>query len=763
MVDRHTRKAVLCILLVMLSVVAGGATALSGTAAAQGGGINVLELSTNDPVREGETLVVTAQLECDAAEPCSQEVALRVGGQVRDTVTVYLDETEVVTRDFVWETEVGDAGDYRATVASNDAEDSTGVVVEEDTRDFIVNVEETNSPVIEGNTLAVSATIANTADESDTQPIDLIVGDSTVATTSVSLGPGESETLRIEWETEVGDAGGYTAIVSSEDNTDTAEVIVLEQGEFAVDVDATNSPVVQGEPIDVTATVENTGDETGTQRVELSLDGQVFDSTTVTLEPGDSETVTFTWETANRPTGTYTAGVTTEDGASDATEVTVLDPATFVVNVTRTNSPVVEGDSLDVTATVENGGEARATQTIDLLVGGTAVDSTTVTLEPGESGTVTLSWATIEGDAGEYTAAVAGEDSEDTDRIAVQGPATFAVDIESTNSPITEGGRLDVTAVIENTGGVTATQTIDLTVDGEQPDATSLTLPGGESETVTLHWTTGGGDAGEYTAAVVGEDDEDTTEVRVETPSGANGPDDGPRFEVEIRTTNAPVVAGEPVEVTALVTNVGSETDTQPITLTADGSDRDQQELTLDGGGSESVTLFWRTLHGEAGEYTAAVAGEDDEDTTTVEVTEAGEVPTFSVTIDDVSPPDDSSGRIVVTAIIENVDNRADTQLITLTTDGTQRDQQELTLAGGGSDTVALSWEAEGVDADTIEVEVSSDSDSDTSAAALDGDDGSMSATTWLLLLVLLLVLAGVYYYVRRRRIDERERDIEEA
>ena len=138
-------------------------------------------------------------------------------------------------------------------------------------------------------------------------------------------------------------------------------------------------------------------------------------------------------------------------------------------------------------------------------------------------------------------------------------------------------------------------------------------------------------------------------------------------------------------------------------------------------------------------------------------------MPTFSVTIDDVSPPDDSSGRIVVTATIENVDNRADTQLITLTTDGTQRDQQELTLAGGGSDTVALSWEAEGVDADTIEVEVSSDSDSDTSAAALDGDDGSMSATTWLLLLVLLLVLAGVYYYVRRRRIDERERDIEEA
>lgn len=763
MVDRHTRTAVLFTLLVILSVVAGGATALSGTAAAQPGGINVIELSTNSPVTEGETLVVTAQLECDAAEPCSQEVALRVGGQVRDTISVSLDETEVVTRDFGWETESGDAGRYDAEVVPERGEGrSRSVTVEEDSGGFVVNVEGTNSPVVEGNTLAVTAAIANTAEESDTESVDLIVGDSTVATASVSLGASESETVTIEWETEVGDAGGYTAIVSTKDTTDTAEVIVVEQGEFAVDVAGTNSPVVQGNPLEVTATVENTGDVTGTQRVELALDGQVFDSTTVTLEPGESETVRFTWGTADRLTGTYTAEVTTEDGASDAAEVTVLDPAAFAVTISGTNSPVAEGDPLEVTATVENTGEETATRTVDLLLEGSAVDSTTLTLDPGESATVALSWATIGGDAGEYTAVVASEDDEDSTAVTVQESARFEVEIESTSSPIPEGERLAVTAVVENTGGVTATQTIDLTVDDEEPDATSLTLAGGNSETVTLRWTTGDGDAGEHTAVVASEDDEDAAEVRVETPSG-NGGGDGPRFEVEIETTDAPVVAGEQVEVTALVTNAGSETDTQPITLTTDGGERDRQELTLDGGQSESLALSWQTLHGEAGEYTAVVASEDDEATTTVGVTEASEVPTFSVTIEDVSPPEGDSGRSVVTATIENVDNRADTQLITLTAEGTERDQQELTLSGGGSDTIALSWEAEGLDADTIDVEVSSESDSDASAAALGGDDGSVSTTTWLLVLVLLLVLAGVYYYVRRRRMDERQREIEEA
>ena len=43
----------------------------------------------------------------------------------------------------------------------------------------------------------------------------------------------------------------------------------------------------------ITVTVENFGDSTGTEDVELIIDGLVVDTESVTLSPGESTTVTF--------------------------------------------------------------------------------------------------------------------------------------------------------------------------------------------------------------------------------------------------------------------------------------------------------------------------------------------------------------------------------------------------------------------------------------------------------------------------------------
>ncbi|WP_340104875.1 PKD domain-containing protein [Rhodohalobacter sp. 8-1] len=191
--------------------------------------------------------------------------------------------------------------------------------------------------------------------------------------------------------------------------------------------------------------------------------------------------------------------------------------ANFAVSIDGTNSPITEGESLDVTATIENTGDQSGTQDAILEVGGIQRDATSLSLSAGESQTVTLTWDTSIGDSGDFTATVASEDETTSTSALVLAQENFAVSIDGTNSPITEGESLDVTATIENTGDQSGTQDAILEVGGIQRDATSLSLSAGESQTVTLTWDTSIGDSGDFTATVASEDETTSTSVTIQS------------------------------------------------------------------------------------------------------------------------------------------------------------------------------------------------------------------------------------------------------
>ena len=706
---------------------------------------------TNSPVVEGETLDVTATVENTGDLSDSQNITLAADGTTEDSTTVELAGGESTTVTLSWDTQPGDAGEHTATVASDNDTSSTGVLVEQPAS-FDVAITDTNSPVVAGEALDVTATIENTGDRSDTQSIDLRIGDQPVDDTTVSLDGGETTSVTLSWDTGPGDAGNYTATVASDDDADAADVRVLQPAEFTVDIEETNAPVVAGEPLDITATIENVGEVSGTETVDLTVGGQVIDEVTVTLDGGDSETVTLTWDTGPGDAGNYTARVASEDD-DDTVNVRVreMSSASFAVEIDRTNAPVVTGEEMTVTATVRNTATVQGSGTVELRVGDDRIESREIGLLGGQTRTLTFSWQTDPGDVGDHEVEVVTESDADGTTVLVLRPAEFAVDIEETNSPVVAGETLDVTATITNAGDATDTQTVRLDAVDDRQDGTELTLEGGESETVTLGWETTEDDIGEHTVEVASDDGSDTRTVRITDALGAGG-GDGPFFEVEIQSATSPVAEGEPVEVTALVTNTGTQEGTQPVTLTVGGTERDSVEVTLDDGDSETVTLAWATDRGDAGEQALQVASEDDDDSSDATVT-AADRSTFTVAIDDVVTPTDDTGTYEVTATITNVDEVSDTQRVTLTTDSVERDSLELSLSGGESEVVTFSWEQ---DADReIEVEVASESDRDTSLATLPGDDGSgLDSTTGLLLLLLLLLLAAAaaYYYYRRRR-----------
>ncbi|PSP23384.1 hypothetical protein BRC61_03550 [Halobacteriales archaeon QH_10_65_19] len=155
----------------------------------------------------------------------------------------------------------------------------------------------------------------------------------------------------------------------------------------------------------------------------------------------------------------------------------------------------------------------------------TASDTFTLANEGGLLN-VTVSGVTVPNE-GTFDSSIEFLDAEESDVIAVgndqyeigetsSDPASFAVTIQGTNSPVSEGESLQVDAEIENTGDESGSQTVDLSVDGLGSDQASVSLDGGASTVETFSVDTAEGDAGTYTATVSSEDSSDSTSVEVQ-------------------------------------------------------------------------------------------------------------------------------------------------------------------------------------------------------------------------------------------------------
>jgi len=206
-------------------------------------------------------------------------------------------------------------------------------------------------------------------------------------------------------------------------------------------------------------------------------------------------------------------------------KVSVPKPPNFGVTIDETNSPVTEGEDINVTWTVENTGDKSDTQTTTAKVPGFGSFARTATLDGGESTTEMISLSTRSGDAGMYTLTVESENDTATETVVVESKANFEVTIDGTNSPVTEGDTLNVTTTIENTGDETDTQTVSLSIGGAERDNSTVSLGAGDSTTETLMWSTEEGDADTYTLTVESENDTAAEMVTVEF-GGASSPID---------------------------------------------------------------------------------------------------------------------------------------------------------------------------------------------------------------------------------------------
>jgi flagellin-like protein len=212
----------------------------------------------------------------------------------------------------------------------------------DDPPNFVVRVDNTDSPVAEGETLTVRPTVVNRGDREATQQVELSIdGEGVVDTRTLTLAASESEQLALAWDTASGDAGNYTATVASENDTDSVPVRVLESAVFDVTIDSTNSPIQEGENLTTNSTVENTGEDPDSQAIELNIAGiaEPFDAKRVGLYGGNSTTLTLGNTTEIGDAGIYTVVVASDDTNDTVNFIINGRPTNFTSTQVTDNSP----------------------------------------------------------------------------------------------------------------------------------------------------------------------------------------------------------------------------------------------------------------------------------------------------------------------------------------------------------------------------------------------------------------------------------------
>ena len=228
---------------------------------------------------------------------------------------------------------------------------------------------------------------------------DLDIDDVTVDGSLTTTGDGDIDVSDSVVEGGVDPAGNITCANSKIDGQSCDEYV---SPALTVEILNTNSPVQQGEMLEVDATFENTG-FAGEAETVLEIDGEQKDTLVFDIGRNETTTKSFLWDTSGEDHGARTATVTSEaDEASEMVTVSEAGTPPFDLTVDSYDAEVSAGEDLNVTVTIENVGGTQGTETVKLSdFGGTVVDSEPVTLAASEAEQLTLTWGTDAGDAGE--------------------------------------------------------------------------------------------------------------------------------------------------------------------------------------------------------------------------------------------------------------------------------------------------------------------------------------------------------------------------
>jgi hypothetical protein len=289
--------------------------------------------------------------------------------------------------------------------------------------------------VVKGDNVEVDVIVENQGTYEETFNVVLTddADKNTIDTKQVNLAPGASTTVSFYWDTNTASSGDHTLIAMAETvpgETETADnsrstvvTVELATTDIAITTISAPSSAVQGEIIEVNATVENIGNQDVISDIYVTLtddtDNVAIASKIVSsgLLAGASAILTFSWNTTNATSGDHTLTATAdaapgEIDISDNSKSTVvtIESSTTDIAITGISAPssAIQGDTLAVEVTVENVGDQDVISDIYVTLNddkdNVTISSQTVNggLAAGFSTTLTFYWNTSNSSLGEH-------------------------------------------------------------------------------------------------------------------------------------------------------------------------------------------------------------------------------------------------------------------------------------------------------------------------------------------------------------------------
>jgi PGF-pre-PGF domain-containing protein len=693
--------------------------------------VNTIEVDSKLDVVTNEAAVLVAEVENVGGARANKSVTITRGERELENESFNLSAGEfgVISTTVDTDATDADAGGFDLTVASPDDSETTNVSVE-DTEAFLdVTIDSVDASVDEpfpGNTTnaTVDVTVENLGTENVIRDIEFRV-DGDVRETRSFDEDGTLDLNDVQVPIRTGEAPGVDLTVASgsgtaADDTETEQVAVNATPEFDVTiVEAANrSQLSTDTPFAPTINVTNVGDQPGNGTLivrfndsierNFSLSSIAAGATNETVQPNEGFSINASTATVRILEAEVVNNGTDATDDLSTRRVTIGEAANFTIESFSPESTVDQGEQLTLRATINNTGEANATQTVAIEFGGTTLNATSLELGNVTSGdntaTITGTLRASAGDIGDNTVSVSTADTEVEQTITVRETAEFEVtEVDAPDEAIANDAA-DVSVTVENVGGnASNTTTLRLIAGGDRVVTRSLTLDAGEVRLVEF-------DDGEVApeaaadldvVAATGDDaGSDTIDV------GADGD-----FAYELVSVTDPATTNSTLEATVSAENVGDGRATETVSLAIDGRIVDTATATAAGGETTRVTLQNAT-GSTAEDVTIAAFGPDAViDTETVSIEEPPEGPDYRVSNVDVAAPRTSNGAVLdvvqtvtVTADVTNIGDQNGDQAITLSVDGQQADTDEsVTLDNGSATTVSLTFNTTNVTVDGTE------------------------------------------------------------
>ncbi|SDE70333.1 DUF7289 family protein [Halorientalis regularis] len=481
-----------------------------------------------------------------------------------------------------------------------------------------------------------------------------------------------------------------------------------------------------------------------------------------TCQPGDIENVTVSIEGSTFARAWYTFAQTNFDDrrvsveersdieAGDSVNITYLlgdrqDPEYRITDVTAPAS-TSEGDDMQVDVTVENVGDFNGTTSITLLntTGSgppTAFDTTRRTITAGGSETVTLTIDPSDLNTGsnsvvDYTARIQVPDDEEEIEFVVGtgSPADLSVEPLTAPPDAELGDDRELDAVIDNDGGMPASETVLFYYGGERMAERTLRVDDGDDERITFDVPTTR--EGRIPLRVMLEHRTDSDQERTTTIDIGDLPD----FELASTTSPFQILQNRPYEIDATVENDAANDGTLPVDIEVRNATTGttvytgSQPLTLNGYETDTITFRNNSGIATPGLYEYTVETDSDTETGTFRVGSITEPFFVAVQTDTDRSVVQENGEFNSTGAIRNAGGQTGTQDVSVSFDGTEIASESVTLDPGNETVVgpvekSLSGKAPGEYEYTVETDNTTATGQIQVVEELDGDFDSGQST----------------------------------